>query len=124
MINKLLRLGLVLTPLFGYLEWGGDQKQFVFEVLGTLASKSITDPLSVLHPLTVLPFLGWMLLWMAFFQKNPNKWLLYGGMALMSLLMGMLLLVGILAGSFKIIISCLPFFGSVIVFLKFRNSTS
>ena len=111
-------LGLILTSLVGYLEWGEGQHQFVFEVLGTLFTQLLEDPASVLHPLTVLPFLGLVLWIIAFIQLTPSKRLVYAGIILMGLLFAMLVVVGVLGSHWKILVATIPFWGMVVFTIR------
>ena len=79
MKSKILNLTLILTSLIGYLEWGQDMSMFLFQGELDVISKLFTDPLSVLHPFTLLPLLGQILLLITLFQKNPSKVLTYVG---------------------------------------------
>lgn len=56
---KILQLALALSALFGYLEWGEGQHQFLFQTLVTLFSKGWQDPVSVAHPLPSFPLSGY-----------------------------------------------------------------
>jgi hypothetical protein len=99
----------VLTSLFGYLEWGTDNRMFLFqgemEVLGKLAS----DPLSAAHPFTLLPLLGQVLLLVTLFQREPSTWLTFIGFACLGLLLGFMFVIGLLSFNLKILVSAIPF---------------
>ena len=109
MKKKLINLAVLLTSLFGYLEWGTDQKMFLWEGEIDVLSKLITDPLSVLHPFTLLPMLGQILLLITLFQKQPSRWLTFAGIACLGLLLVMIFVVGLIGGNFKTVISTIPF---------------
>lgn len=94
MKGKILNSLLILTSLLGYLEWGKDMHTFLFYIEAELLSKSLIDPISVLHPLTVLPMIGQLLLLVSLFQKNPNKTLSYIGIAELGLLLGFIFIAG------------------------------
>lgn len=120
--SKLLNILLIFTSLFGYLEWGGDNHSFLFQAEGEVLSKIFTDPASVLHPLTVLPMIGQMLLLITLFQKNPGKILTYAGLAGLGILLSFILLVGALSLNFKIMLSAVPFLVlAVITILHYRK---
>jgi hypothetical protein len=108
---RILNALLLFTSFFGYLEWSGNSKSFLFQAEAEILSKAFTDPVSVIHPFTVLPFVGQLLLVITLFQKNPGRILTYAGIAGIGLLMLLILLVGILAMNYKIVISTLPFLG-------------
>jgi hypothetical protein len=106
---RILNALLVFTSFFGYLEWSGDSKSFLFQAEAEILSKAFKDPASVIHPFIVLPFLGQLLLILTLFQKNPGRVLTYAGIGGIGLLMLLILLVGILAMNYKIFLSTLPF---------------
>ena len=123
MKSKILNSLLILTSLLGYLEWGKDMHTFLFNIEAELLSKSLIDPISVLHPLTVLPMIGQLLLLVSLFQKNPNKTLSYIGIAALGLLLGFIFIVGCISKNFKIIISTIPFLvTSYLAIRHYRNS--
>jgi hypothetical protein len=120
---KLPNLLLIIFSLFGYLEWGQGQHAFLFQAEAELFSKFLSDPADVIHPLTVLPFLGQVLLLVTLFQKTPSKILTYLGIAGLGLLFGMMVLAGIFGGNMKIILSTLPFLGTA-AWVVWRNRKS
>jgi hypothetical protein len=52
----------------GYLEWGGDSHSYLFQAEVEVLSKLFVDPVSVLHPLTVLPLAAQVILLLTLFQ--------------------------------------------------------
>lgn len=106
---KWLHIWLVLTSMIVYLEWGGGNQSFLVEAEKELFIKLWSDPLSVLHPFTVMPLLGQFLLLASLFMKNPPKWLSWLGMVCIGILVFFILFVGLLSGSIKIIGSTIPF---------------
>jgi hypothetical protein len=52
---KILNVLLFITSLLGYLEWGKENKQFLFQAKIEIVSKLFNDPTSVIHVFTVLP---------------------------------------------------------------------
>ena len=117
MKHKLLNLLLILFSLIGFLEWG-DQQQFLFQIEWELLGKLFTEPLSILHPLTILPLLGQLLLLFTLFQKQPSKKLTYIGITCISILFIIILLVGVLGLNYKVILSSLPFLITAIITLR------
>lgn len=117
---KLPNLLLIIFSLFGYLEWGQGQHSFLFQAEAELFAKLPTNPTEAIHPFTILPLLGQILLLITLFQKTPSKVLTYLGIGGIGLLLGMLLFVGILSGNWKIIGSTLPFLGTAI-WVVWRN---
>lgn len=120
--SKLLNCLLILTSLLGYLEWGGDNQAFLFQLEGEVLDKLVTEPADALHPFTVLPLLGQLLLLFTLFQKRPNKTLTYIGIGCIGLLLMMILVIGILNLNFKMLLSTIPFIGLSIYTIKnFRS---
>lgn len=109
MKTKILNLLLILTSLFGYLEWGGNQHQFLFQVESVIFTKLLTSPGEVLHPFIILPLLGQILLLITLFQQKVSRVLTFSGMAAMSILLLLILLIGIMSTNLRIIGSVLPF---------------
>ena len=107
--TKLLNLGLILSSFIGYLEWGTDQHGMLIGMEWELLTILFTDPLSALHPFTIIPLLGQILLAITLFQKEPSQLLTYIGLGCLALLLLMVLLVGLLSMKLLIIASALPF---------------
>lgn len=123
MKSKLLNLGLIITSLLGYLEWGVDNYSFLFEIEGDILLKLFINPSEVIHPLVLLPLIGQLLLLITLFQKEPNKLLTYIGMGGMGLLMVIIFTVGIISKNFKIVISTIPFLVLSVIVIKNLNSS-
>ncbi|MBX2892165.1 MAG: hypothetical protein KF734_14655 [Saprospiraceae bacterium] len=124
MKSKLLNAALVLTSLFGYLEWGKGNSTFLFQGEYEILTKLFNDPQSVIHPFILLPLFGQLLLLTTLFQKKPNKTLTYVGIGCIGLLLGFMFVIGILGRNYKILISTLPFIATAIVAIRnFRSGT-
>lgn len=106
---KILNALLVVTSLFGYLEWGKTNTMFLFEAEAEILTKLIHDPKSIIHPFTLLPLFGQTLLLITLFQKAPGKWLTFIGMAGIGVLLTFMFLIGLLGINVKILVSTLPF---------------
>lgn len=109
MKNKILNLALILTSLLGYLEWGTGNKMFLFQIEGEVLSKLFSDPVSALHPFTVLPLLGQILLIVTLFQQQPGKMLTYIGIGCIGLLLAFIFFIGLISLNFKVLLFALPF---------------
>ncbi|MEZ4841033.1 MAG: hypothetical protein R2821_05835 [Flavobacteriaceae bacterium] len=118
---RLLNIGLLLSSLIGYLEWGGDKKMFLFQIEGEVLSKLFTDPLGILHPLTTLPLLGQLLLIISLFQKKPNKLLTCLGLGCIGILIVLIFFVGLISLNYKTILSAIPFLVIAIWTIKCRR---
>lgn len=106
---KLINAGLILTSLLGYLEWGGNHSAFLFSAEAEVISKLIHNPSGAIHPFTVLPLLGQIILIITLFQSPPRKKFTYSGMALVGVLMIFIFFIGIMGLNVRIAFSVLPF---------------
>ncbi|MCC7521736.1 MAG: hypothetical protein IT220_08900 [Flavobacteriaceae bacterium] len=109
MKSKIINLLLIITSLLGYLEWGGGSHIFLFAGEIEIIQKLFTNPTSVIHPFTLIPLMGQILLLITLFQKTPSKILTYISIAGLSLLLGFMFIVGLMSMNIKIIISTIPF---------------
>lgn len=107
--RKLLNTLLILSSMIAYLEWGSNNSMFLIEGELEVLEKLFSDPLSVLHPFTVIPLLGQVLLTITLFQKVPGKKLTYAGLICISLLLVLVFIIGIISLNYKTILSTLPF---------------
>lgn len=109
MKQRLLNLGIVLTSLIGYLEWGNGNASFLFEAEAEVLKKAFSDPLAALHPFTVIPLIGQAVLIFTLFQKRPSGVLTMLGIVCLFLLIGLICFIGIISLNAKIFGSTLPF---------------
>lgn len=107
---KILTLFVIISSLFGYLEWGGGNASFLFENERIILSKLFSDPFSIGHPFILLPLLGQILLIITLFQKNPSGRYIVVGVSLIGVLLGFMFVIGILSQHLKILVSTIPFF--------------
>jgi hypothetical protein len=106
---KVLILCAIIFSLFGYLEWPGDNKMFLFQLEAEVFSKLGSDPISIIHPFIILPLLGQILLIISLVQTKPKRFLVYSGIAGLAVLYLFILLVGILSINYKIAGLTFPF---------------
>jgi len=118
MKGKILTSLLIVSSLFGYLEWGQNNHMLLFQAEAEIITKLFTDPLSALHPFTVLPLLGQVLLLITLFQKRQSKILTYIGIGGIGILLALMFLIGCMELNFKILFSTVPFL--VLAFLTIR----
>jgi hypothetical protein len=109
MKSKLFSFLLLITSLIGYLEWSGNNQIFLYQAEIEVLQKLFTNPISILHPFTILPILGQLCLIVTIFRSKPNKTLTFLGIGAIGTLMVFMFLVGIMALNYKIIISTIPF---------------
>src|SRR6187551_2511251 len=100
MKSRILNLLLILTSLLGYLEWGGGNSAFLFHAEAEIVSKLFTDPISTLHPFTLLPLLGQFVLLFTLFQKSPGKALTFIGMTGIGVLLVFMSIIGLISLNF------------------------
>lgn len=106
---KTLNLLLIISSLFGYMEWGTSNHAFLWETEWLIFTKIFSDPASVVHPFIILPLLGQLMLLFTLFQKKPSKILTVLGIVCIGLLLGFMGVIGLLSGSYMISLSVLPF---------------
>lgn len=107
----ILHLGLILTSLFGYMEWGGGQHMFLFEAEAEVLGKLVSDPVSVIHPLVLMPLFGQGMLLLAIALKHPPRWLTWAGIGGLGLLHSIILLIGLINPNLKMLLSTIPYLG-------------
>jgi len=100
---------LVFTSLFGYLEWGGGNKMFLFQGEWQIIQKLFSNPTEVMHPFVLIPLAGQLLLIATLFQREPDKRLTWVGMAAIAVLLLFMFLIGVFSLNFKILFSTVPF---------------
>lgn len=113
-VKKIINLALVIFSMLGYMEWGNHYHAFVIQGEMEVLAKLFTDPMAALHPFTVIPFLGQMMLLYTLFQKEPGKWLSFAGIACTSLLLLLILFIGIISLRTGTILSVLPFIATAV----------
>lgn len=106
---KTLNLLLIISSLFGYMEWGTSNHAFLWETEWLIFTKIFSDPASVVHPFIILPLIGQLLLLFTLIQKKPSKVLTVLGIVCIGLLLGFMGVIGVLSGSYMISLSVLPF---------------
>jgi hypothetical protein len=119
---KLLNLLLVVTSLLGYLEWGGGQSVFLFQAEAELFAKALGDPAAVIHPFTVLPVLGQLLLLCTLFQKTPGRAMTYAGIGGVGLLLAFMFVIGLISMNMKVAASTVPFLTVSVVAIRAHRS--
>jgi hypothetical protein len=125
MARKILNTCLLCSSLVGYLEWGTDQGGFLFLLEWEVFAKGFQHPMEVLHPFTILPLIGQLLLLVTLFQKTPSKLLSLTGLIFLSLLLLLISFIGVLDFNLKIFASTIPFLVSFVlsILLYFKNKT-
>ena len=123
MKQKTINLLLILSSLLGYLEWGGGNHLFLLQAEGELLRKMFSDPTSVIHPFTIMPFAGQIILAITLLQKAASKVLTFIGIGCIILLFLLMLFIGISTKNLKIFSSTIPFiFLSVLTILRYKKA--
>ncbi len=123
MNKRLLNLSLIISSLFGYLEWGHDMHSFLFQVEFELFAKGRGTTDSFMHPFVLIPLIGQILLLITLFQKAPSKLLTYLGLTGLGLIMLMILIVGILSMNPAVTCSALPFITCAVFIVRSNRKT-
>jgi len=105
---KILNALLIVTSLFGYLEWPNNSA-FLWQAELDLIAKLFSDPVSVLHPFTLLPMLGQIALLVTLFQTTPSRALTIAGIVCLGLLLFFIFAIGLLSVNIRVTLSTLPF---------------
>ncbi len=122
MKKKVLNACLILTSLMGFLEWGGDNKMFLFQGEFEVLANLYQDPLAAAHPFTLLPLFGQLILLFTLFQKTPGKILTLVGLGCLSVLLVFMFLIGLISLNYKILLSTLPFLVmGILVIMELRR---
>ncbi len=123
MKQKIINLLLILSSLLGYLEWGGNNHLFLMQAEGELLRKMFSDPTSVIHPFTIMPLAGQIILAITLLQKAASKVLTFIGIGCIILLFLLMLFIGISTKNLKIFSSTIPFiFLSVLTILRYKKA--
>ena len=109
MKTKVLNLLLILSSFIGYLQWGTTNEMFLIQGEWEVIQKLISTPSEALHPFTVLPLLGQLLLLITLFQKQPNRALTIWGMAGIGILLIFISFIGMISLHYKTFLSTVPF---------------
>lgn len=108
-MKRLLNIGLFLSFLIGYLEWGKENHTFIFQAEYELFSKIFDSPITFLHPFILIPLCGQILLLYIIFSNSLNGRLTLIALTSLGIFMLFLLFIGLISQNFKITISTLPF---------------
>jgi hypothetical protein len=123
MKKRVLNLLLILTSLFGYLEWGSTNNSFLFQAEAELLVHLFNDFASAVHPFTLIPLGGQVILAITLFQREPGKLLTYVGIACIGLLLIFMLFIGIFNLNIKITASVLPFWIVAVIAIRTHRAS-
>lgn len=117
----IIYLGLCLSFLVCYTEWGDHQHSFIFQIIYEVLSQSGTLK-ALSHPLILAGLLGLMIFIYATLARSVHRIIPWLGVLMLSAVVIMFSLAGILSLNLKIIASTLFFWIMVIWFFKYRKS--
>lgn len=108
-MKRLANIGILVSSLFGYMEWGKDQHSFLFEIEYELlfGQKNLLE--TITHPIVLASLSGQLLVFYCAITTNSSKKLNLLGLFLLGGLLLFILLAGILSANLKMIGSTLPF---------------
>jgi hypothetical protein len=115
---KIKHVLLLLSSLFVYLEWGGEQSAFLFMTEAVVLKNLLTAPSENLHPMIVLPFIGQVLLLVNILKKEMSDGMAQWGLGLLSVLILFVTFIGIWTANIKIILSVIPFLVTATLLLR------
>ncbi len=124
MKSKILNTAIIFCSLLGYLQWGKDQHMYLFQMEVELIRKMFIDPISVLHPFTLLPLFGQLLLFITLWQKQVSKRLTYLGIGCLGLLLLLIFIIGCMGLNLKIMLSAVPFILMAIVTILYHQKSN
>lgn len=126
MKEKGFNLLLLATSLLVYLEWAGNNSAFLWEAERDVLFQLVTAPSNAIHPLTLIPLFGQLLLLGTLVQKQPSKTMGLIGLFCLSILVVFIFLIGLFALNWTTVLSCLPFLSGgtfYLMYLKRQKST-
>jgi len=105
--TRLYPIGLLVSFLICYLEWG-KMKEFAFEMEYQMLAGLPDNLLTFANPLVLTPFACQLLLLLTAFQKVPNRKIILGA-TLLLLPFVLIVAIGGISGTWKMTLSALPF---------------
>lgn len=125
MKQKLLNALLILTSLFGFLEWGKDNDAFLFEAEAEIIAKALNDAMAALHPFVLLPMAGQLALLITIFQHKPSKRLTFAGILCIGVLLVFILFIGLISANYKVALSALPFMATATyIIIRYKRKSN
>ncbi|SHJ25622.1 hypothetical protein SAMN05444337_1644 [Flavobacterium haoranii] len=115
-----IKILLLISFLFCFLEWGNNKAAFIFEIIYTIFIEKLSVG-NFFHPIIFLSFISILIILTSLFA-NINIKLEKITVIFLTLLVLFFLLIGLLSIRYKIIISTLPFlYFSNLYFKQLRN---
>lgn len=117
----LLNLGLLLSFMGCYFEWGQGNHAFMYELVYELLRPKDSFWSSFAHPLVLGGLVGLLALCYAIYKKTPQRKITLIGIIALSPVVFMVLLAGALSANWKMVVSTLPFAALAIAYFFLRN---
>lgn len=115
--SRVISLFIILSSLFPYLRWGmGSNSAFLFEIEWQILSHINTDASAFLHPMVLIPITGQLVI-LIFGVIYPKTRMVYLGILCLFILIGFVMFIGFFSQNFKIILSCIPFLLSSVLYI-------
>lgn len=107
---------ILISSLIPYLNWGGKNHAFLFQIELEIIKKLCSDPAQVIHPLIIIPVLSQVII-ITFGLFIPKVRPVYIGIIGLFLLVIFIFLGGFLSSNLWVILSAVPFVISSILFI-------
>lgn len=107
---------ILLSSLIPYLNWGGENHAFLFQIEWEIIKKLCSDPAQVIHPLIIIPVLSQVII-ITFGLFIPKVRPVFIGIIGLFLLFIFIFLGGFLSANLWMILSGVPFVISSILFI-------
>ena len=107
---------ILLSSLIPYLNWGGENHAFLFQIELEIIKKLCSDPAQVIHPLIIIPVLSQVII-ITFGLFIPKVRPVFIGIIGLFLLFIFIFLGGFLSANLWMILSGVPFVISSILFI-------
>ncbi|MGX7668484.1 hypothetical protein [Flavobacterium pedocola] len=108
-MRRLSNIGILITSLFGYMEWGANNDSFLFEAQYEILFGHHNFIESITHPIILFSISGQLLILHCAIKNNSSKKTNIAGLILLSLIMLLIILGGSLSSNTKMILSTVPF---------------
>ncbi len=114
---------LILSSLCVYLEWGTNNSTYLIAAEAEVIRRLFTQPQSALHPFTIIPLAGQLLLAINILLTPPRRWLFRLGAASVGILVLFIFIIGLIGLNFKIALLSLPFlFCATVALLRWKKT--
>jgi len=124
-MKRLIYLLTLISFSLAYMEWGGDNHGYVFDI----QKKVFTEPdhfiSNITHPVILAGFVGQIILLIAIFKPKIRFIFVIIAIGLLGVPIILILMSGLFSSNARIVGSCLPFLGLALwVLLKTKSKDS